>query len=276
MDTIHIENLKIFANHGVFDFEKEKGQNFYVDAVLYLDTQKAGMTDDLTQSVSYAEVCDLIEQSVTVKSYDLIERVAETVAIKILDHFSLIKEVEITVKKPEAPIDMVFENVSVRIHRKRHRAYIAYGSNLGESESIIAAGLKKLGDDPYIKLVADSGIVRSTAYGVTDQPDFLNGVVEIETYYEPELLLEKLHEIEQAAGRERLVHWGPRTLDLDIILFDQLVIDSKELTVPHADMCSRDFVLVPLAKLAGWYRHPVYNKTIDELVKELKEIHIKE
>lgn len=276
MDSIHIDNLKIFANHGVFDYEKKNGQNFYVDAVLYLDTQKAGITDDLMQSVSYAEVCDVISESVTVKSYDLIERVAETVAIKILDGFELVRKVAVTVKKPEAPIDMTFENVSVHIERMRHKAYIAYGSNLGDSESIIKGGLDTLAADKYVKLIADSGIVRSSAYGVTDQPDFLNGVVEIETYYEPALLLERLHEIEKAAGRERKLHWGPRTLDLDIVLYDHLVLDSRELTIPHSDMCKRDFVLVPLGKLAGWYRHPVYNKTINELISELKEIHIKE
>ena len=91
---------------------------------------------------------------------------------------------------------------------------------------------------------------------------------------EPYELLEFLHEVEANAKRERLQHWGPRTLDLDIVLFDNEIIDEKDLTVPHRDMKNRDFVLVPLAQLAGYKRHPVLGITIDEMVQNLKELHI--
>lgn len=275
MDNIFIEDLKIFAYHGVLDFEKKQGQEFYIDARLFVDMQRAGMLDDLECSVNYASVCELIERQVTLKSYDLIEKVAEEVAVAILDNFQPISKVDITVKKPSAPVDMDFGNISVNITRARHTAFVAYGSNLGDSEAIIRDGLLAIKDDPYIQLVGDSGIFRSTPYGVTDQPDFLNGVVEIRTYYEPYMLLDKLHQIEALAGRERKVHWGPRTLDLDIVLYDDEIINTRALTVPHRDMCKRDFVLVPLAKLAGYYMHPILHKTIEELVSELKEIHIK-
>ena len=79
-----------------------------------------------------------------------------------------------------------------------------------------------------------------------------------------------MHEIEQAAKRERLVHWGPRTLDLDLLLFDDEIIDTEELIVPHVEMHLRDFVLKPLAQIAPWKRHPVLLKTIKELEAELK------
>ena len=84
-------------------------------------------------------------------------------------------------------------------------------------------------------------------------------------------LLEKLHEIEQHANRERIIHWGPRTLDLDIIFYDKLVYEDENLIIPHIDMQNRDFVLKPLAELCPNYRHPVFGKTVSQLLGELKE-----
>lgn len=107
-------------------------------------------------------------------------------------------------------------------------------------------------------------------YGGVEQDVFLNGALKLRTLLTPEELLDRLHELEQAAHRERIVHWGPRTLDLDILLYDQMIIDTPVLHVPHIDMENRDFVLIPLTKLAPYYRHPVLNKTISQLLKELQ------
>ena len=98
----------------------------------------------------------------------------------------------------------------------------------------------------------------------------MNGALKLRTLLTPEELLDRLHELEQAAHRERIVHWGPRTLDLDILLYDQMIIDTPVLHVPHIDMENRDFVLIPLTELAPYYRHPVLNKTILQLLKELQ------
>ena len=84
-------------------------------------------------------------------------------------------------------------------------------------------------------------------------------------------MLEKLNEIEAAAKRERKVHWGPRTLDLDIIFYDDLILDTQRLTIPHPDMQNRKFVLQPLAELASWYRHPLLGKTVIEMLGELEK-----
>ena len=105
--------------------------------------------------------------------------------------------------------------------------------------------------------------------GNTEQDDFLNGMIELRTYLEPLQLLEKLNEIENNSGRVRTVHWGPRTLDLDIILFDNVIIDSEKLTIPHYDMHNRRFVLQPLAQIAPYVRHPILKKTASELLREL-------
>lgn len=98
----------------------------------------------------------------------------------------------------------------------------------------------------------------------------------MDTMLEPYELLDVLHDLETKANRVREQHWGPRTLDLDIIFYDDLIMDDKELQIPHKDMANRDFVLRPLAQLAGYKRHPVLNKTVDELVKALNERYIYE
>ena len=107
-------------------------------------------------------------------------------------------------------------------------------------------------------------------YGGVEQDNFLNSVLKLRTLLSPEELLDELHIIEQEAGRERLIHWGPRTLDLDILLYDDLILDKEELTIPHAEMHKRDFVLIPLAQIAPCVRHPLLHETAAEMLKKLQ------
>ena len=98
----------------------------------------------------------------------------------------------------------------------------------------------------------------------------LNGVIGLETLLEPEELLDFLHETESSAGRERTLRWGPRTLDLDILIFDKLVYESDALVIPHVDMENRAFVLEPLSSMAPNYRHPVLGRTVLQLLEDLR------
>ena len=104
----------------------------------------------------------------------------------------------------------------------------------------------------------------------TMEDDFLNGALELRTMLAPEELLCALHEIEQEANRVREIHWGPRTLDLDILLYDDLVLDTPDLHIPHVEMCLRDFVLIPMAQIAPWKRHPLTQKTVAEMWNDLE------
>lgn len=274
MDIIKIQNLKVFAHHGVFEDEKQNGQNFYVNARLVSDLKKAGMTDNLLDSTHYGEVCLQIEKSLTKTSYDLIERAAQAAIEDILIHFPLIREITLELRKPHAPIPMEFESVSVEITRGWHKVYIAFGSNLGEKEKYINDAIHEMKESRFFRNIVVSDFFFSSPYGGVEQDDFVNGVMEAETILEPYELLDYLHELEVKANRVRIQHWGPRTLDLDIIFYDELVLDEKELQIPHKDMANRDFVLVPLAQLAGYKRHPLLKITVEDMVKNLKENYI--
>ncbi len=129
-------------------------------------------------------------------------------------------------------------------------AYIALGSNLGESRALLASALAAIADLPNSRLAAVSPTYRSSAVGPGTQRDYLNLVAELETGLRAPELLTALQQIETEHGRQRQEHWGPRTLDLDILLYGNLTISTDELTVPHPRMAERNFVLYPLTDLA--------------------------
>lgn len=151
-----------------------------------------------------------------------------------------------------------------------HTAYVALGSNLGDKEANLRRALELL-IERGVEIVKTSTFISTEPYGVTDQPTFLNGVCEVRTSLEPLALLHTLLEIEQEMGRVRLRHWGERNIDLDLLLYEDVVMDTPELKLPHPDMQNRDFVLLPLAEIAPEIVHPTLQKTIHELVICLSE-----
>lgn len=269
MDIIRIDNLEVYAYHGVYDEEKEKGQYFYINAELCTNTRKAGMNDDLDASTNYGTVCDFIHDFMTKHTYDLIETVAEQLAQALLLEFKLVKSVLLEIRKPHAPIEKEFESVSVEIERGWHEAFVAFGSNLGDKEKFIDEAIEALSNLPQINIVAISDKIVTEPYGNVEQDVFLNGVMKIETLLPADELLQILQKVEEHAGRERKIHWGPRTLDLDIIFYDDDIISEDDLIVPHPDMKNRDFVLKPLMQIAPYKLHPVYRKTISDMYAEL-------
>ncbi|MCD7752406.1 MAG: 2-amino-4-hydroxy-6-hydroxymethyldihydropteridine diphosphokinase [Lachnospiraceae bacterium] len=269
MDQIEIKDLEVYAYHGVFAEEKEKGQPFYVTAVLHTDLHPAGVSDDLTLSTHYGEVALTIKSAMESQSFDLIEAAAEHCTREILLQYPLVRSVDLKVSKPQAPIPVPFGDVSVTIHRGWQLAFLGLGSNMGDSKRILEGSVGALAEDPWIRVQKVSDWIITKPYGGVEQDDFLNGAAKIETLYAPEELLEKLHQIEADYGRERTIHWGPRTLDMDILLFEDLVMDTEDLTIPHRDMCNRDFVLRPMAQIAPYKRHPGNGRTMEELLRQL-------
>lgn len=269
MDEIRIENLEVYAYHGVFPEENEKGQSFFVNAVLYADTRAAGLADELTLSTHYGEVCHFITKWMQEHTCKLIETVAENVAQEILLNYPLVQALDLEIRKPQAPIGLPFGCVSVKIHRGWHQVYLSIGSNMGEREKYLEQAIRALKAHPLIEVEKVSEWLVTKPYGGVEQEDFVNGAVALRTLLSPQELLEELHKIEAAADRKRLVHWGPRTLDLDIVFYDRLILEDDVLIIPHVDMENRDFVLKPMVELNANLRHPVLKKTMKQLLDAL-------
>ena len=150
-------------------------------------------------------------------------------------------------------------------------AYLLLGSNLGNRAALLAAARQELATTAG-ELVAESGLYETAAWGREDQPAFLNQALALRTRLRPEALLAACQAAEQHAGRQRLEHWGSRTLDVDILLFGEEIIDTPTLVVPHPRLPERRFALVPLAEIAGTLPHPQLPETIDRLLHHCPDL----
>jgi len=269
MDKIRIENLEIHARHGVYPEENKLGQLFVVSADLYADIRKAVLKDDIRASVNYGEVCHFIKSLMENHTFKLIETVADFIASQLLLRYPQLNLVTIEVKKPNAPILLHVEYVSAVVTRGWHKVYLGIGGNQGDSRVLFQKAIGALASMKDVELLSVSDFITTKPYGDVEQADFLNGAICIKTLKNPFELLDSLHKIEADLGRKRAVRWGPRTIDLDILLFDDIIMDTEELTIPHDDMENRIFVLEPLTKIGAYERHPVYHKTIFKLYQEL-------
>ena len=268
MDHILIQDLEIYANHGVFAEEQKLGQKFLVTIDMELDVSQAARTDDLTKSVHYGEVAEHAVRFMKKHTYKLIETAAERLACDLLVSRPLLKSVSVTIKKPWAPVGLPLDTVAVSIKREWHRAVVAYGSNMGDRMAYIEQGIRDL-CVPGVELLKRSDTIETKPVGDVEQGDFLNGCLLVKTVFSPLELLDICHEAEKKADRKREVHWGPRTLDLDIIAYDELVMETEELIIPHPEMHKRRFVLEPMAQICPGWLHPLLHQTVERLVRML-------
>ena len=158
-----------------------------------------------------------------------------------------------------------------------HQVYIGVGSNLGNKKDNFLEALERLAKLPDTKILKESSLYESEPLG--DSKDwYVNGAIEIETKFKPDMLLKKFKNIERAMGRKKVKkRWGARIIDLDILLYNGLVLKKKNLHIPHPEMPNRKFVLIPLSEIAPQVIHPELGVTISELlvnVKDDKKIHL--
>ena len=273
MDRITISDLEVFAFHGVLKEENSLGQKFLISAELYMDVSEAAKDDDITKSINYADVCKDIDMFLKNNTFKLIETMADRLARHLLISYKILNEVCVKVKKPWAPILMTLDTVSVSVSRKWHHVYLSLGSNMGDMEDNINKAIRLLDKEEDCQVNRVSTLRVTKPVGPVEQNDFLNGALYMNTLKTPQELLALIGSIEKELKRVRDIHWGPRTIDLDILLYDDEIIQTTNLTIPHIEMDKRLFVLEPMTELAPWLRHPVLGMTMREMLDKCTRHH---
>lgn len=252
METIRIKGLEIFAYHGVNPEEKENGQKFILDIAMQADISRAAQTDDLNETVNYAAVRKTVNAVFTAQKYDLIERAAQVVCDAILENYPKVQSVTVELKKPEAPINAVFDYVSVEMTREpcMKRVVLGLGTNLGDRRENLRAALAALSHLPKTEVENVSSVWQTAPFDVPDeQQDYWNICVLLKTELSPSAVLGACLGIEAAMGRVREIYHGARCMDLDVLLYEGFTQREKELNVPHPGILERAFVLFPLLEL---------------------------
>lgn len=271
MDRIILKDFEVVACHGVNPEEKVEPQRFLFTVVLDVDFSDAAANDDLSKTVSYAAVKKAVKAFCEDNCFDLIETLCARLAELLLKQFELARAVEVTVKKPDAPMSGKFDYAGVSAMRKRHRAYLALGSSEGDRNAYLDFAVAALKADGNIAHVRESQRIATAPYGGVAKGMFLNSAVECDTLYTARQLLNKIHSIEAEGGRVRKERWGDRTLDIDIIFFDDEVCEDDDLCIPHIDMANRAFVLKPLCELCPNKVHPLLKRRVRELSDALED-----
>lgn len=272
MDKIHIKDLEIIGFHGAILEEKVLGQKFILSFELDVDLRQAGKNDDLTKTVHYGELAQKVEEEFTKTSYDLIEKAAEEICEFVLLNYPLVKKVKLLLKKPWAPTRKHVEYVAVEIERKWNKVYIAAGSNLGNKEETLKEAIDKIDKRKDCVVTKVSNFYTTDPVGYEDQDQFVNCVFEIDTLQTPSELMDTLLEVEKDFKRERIIRWGPRTLDLDIIFYDDIISYDEHILIPHPRAHERQFVMKPMCDINPYYVHPIYRKRVMDISSELGEL----
>ena len=251
MDRILIDDLRVLTVIGALAHEREIAQPIRIDLSIGVDLHEAGRSDDLAATVHYGLVCERVTELARDSKDILLERLAAKVADVVLE-FDLVD----------------VQSTAVRIVRTRaeaaapplvaHSAFIALGSNLGDRERYLRFAVSELSNVVAMSQVFETAPVG----GPDDQGAYLNMVVQIETPLDPYALIRRCQRIEANALRQRIVHWGPRTLDVDLLFYDDINITSEALTVPHPRIFERRFVLAPLSELAPQLCPPDWEATL--------------
>nr|WP_288248059.1 2-amino-4-hydroxy-6-hydroxymethyldihydropteridine diphosphokinase [uncultured Romboutsia sp.] len=272
MDKIHIKDLEIIGFHGAIPEEKVLGQKFVLSFELDVDLRQAGKNDDLTKTVHYGKLAQKVEEEFTKTSYDLIEKAAEEICEFVLLNYPLVKKVKLLLKKPWAPTRKHVEYVAVEIERKWNKVYIAAGSNLGDKEETLKEAIYKIDKRKDCVVTKVSNFYTTDPVGYEDQDQFVNCVFEINTLQTPSELMDTLLEVEKDFKRERIIRWGPRTLDLDIIFYNDIISYDEHILIPHPRAHERQFVMKPMCDINPYYVHPIYRKRVMDISSELGEL----
>ncbi len=265
MSAIEIKGVKVSACHGVLESEKFEPQPFVFDVKINCDINVAASSDNVEDTVNYATVCTIVTDYCKQNSFNLIERLARGAAVKVMQAFSIIKTVEVTVHKPRAPIPVPFGDVSVTAVVERNKVILSLGSSEGDREGALNFAVDRLAQIRGVEVLKVSKFIQTEPYGGVAKNAFLNGAVLIDCILTPQELLSQIHRIEAEGGRERKARWADRTLDIDIVFFGNKIIEEEGLCVPHPDYKNRDFVLTPLKEIAPDFVCPLTHRRVSDM-----------
>lgn len=265
MKTVEIKGIKLSARHGVHEREKINPQEFLIDISFDYDSYDAAKSDDIERAVNYSQVCKTAYRVCAENTFNLIEKLSYEIAFELAEAFPAIDNIEVSVHKPQAPVNLPFDDIIVTSKLERVKAVLSLGSSEGDRRANLDGGIAALKNVRGINVLKVSDYINTPPYGGVAQNGFLNCALVAECLLPPERLLEVIHSIESDFHRVREERWGDRTLDIDIIFFGNKVIAKEGLIIPHGDYFNRDFVLTPIKQIVPEFVCPVLRKRVADI-----------
>jgi dihydroneopterin aldolase/2-amino-4-hydroxy-6-hydroxymethyldihydropteridine diphosphokinase len=249
LDQLSLEYDSVFCTIGSDKLQKQL--QFDISLQLYFDEEELN-----TRTYDASIIKRMIKQHFAKNIFDTPKAACLELVQKLLDSF-------LCFKKVVAIMSNMTTNSTYIVSRKRLVAYLGLGSNIGQRESNIKKAIFELNNIGLVKCT--SNFYNTKPVGPISQDDFLNAVVKLETYFLPHQLLNAVKDIEKSLGRTNTVKWGPRIIDIDILLYDDIKLYTEQLILPHPHMHKREFVLKPMLDIAPYIVHPIYNLNMTEL-----------
>ena len=270
--TVRIKDLAIYAYNGVNPEEQALGQIFLISVELHTNLDDVITDDEIENTVNYSRVSKFISKWMTEHSFQLIERVAYHLCREILLRFNGVQSISLEVKKPNAPIrNMHFDYVSVQKDMAWHEVYLSLGSNAKNAPVILEKAEELIRSNPDIRAMVCSKTITTPAVGDEYEGIFLNNAIKMETLLSPDMLHQLLRSIEADLGRDRSREGGVRTIDIDILLYDDLVQSTEDYILPYPNFEGRTYTIIPMCEIGPNVYHPILKKTMRKLRKELQE-----
>ena len=278
---INIKDLEIYSYIGAHKEEQILGQKILISVEISInDTKQLPNVNYIINndeqsldnhiSLNYSTLIKEINHFVLSVNYLYIEELANNLALKIINKYRYIDYVNVKISKPHVPIKYHYNEISVSKSYQWHEVFLSLGANIGNAYQTLLNVFNDLKINKFLNDVIMTDIIKTEPYGNKNQNYFFNSVVKCKTYLSPKQLLIFINNIENKYGRQRLEHWGPRTCDIDILFYDNLIISTDELTIPHYDMHNRYFVLFPLSQLCPYKIIPNINKTVLQCLNDLQ------